>query len=181
MTIKAYVHAASKRAEIETLLDSGATENFISEDLAYQLRLPITRLHQPRPLFNIDGTKNRKGDITRYTDLEIQTREKHHWMRFFLTDLGHQRLILGYPWFAAMQPQIDWARGWLEYAHLPIVLRPRAYEPPTTIRAADSCQTTASRLAEQAFKTKEETTLPPEYQDFAKVFSEEESTRFPPS
>jgi hypothetical protein len=44
-------------------------------------------------------------------------------MRFFLTDLGNQQLILGYPWFAAMQPQIDWARGWLEYAHLPVVLR----------------------------------------------------------
>jgi hypothetical protein len=43
-------------------------------------------------------------------------------MRFFLTDLGTQKLILGYPWFAAMQPQIDWAQGWLEYAHLPIVL-----------------------------------------------------------
>ena len=76
MTIKAYVHTASKRAEIETLLDSGATENFISEDLAYQLRLPITRLKQARPLFNIDGTKNRKGDITRYTDLEVQTGQK---------------------------------------------------------------------------------------------------------
>jgi hypothetical protein len=102
-------------------------------------------------------------------------------MRFFLTDLGHQRLILGYPWFAAMQPQIDWARGWLEYAHLPIVLRPRTNEPPTVIRAADSRQTTASKLAEQALKTKEEVTLPPEYQEFAKVFSKEESTRFPPS
>jgi hypothetical protein len=80
MTIKAYIHAASKRAEIATLLDSGATENFISEDLAYQLRLPITRLHQPRPLFNINRTKNRKGDITRYTDLEIQTGSKHRQM-----------------------------------------------------------------------------------------------------
>jgi hypothetical protein len=90
MTIKAHIHTASKRAEIESLLDSGATENFISEDLAYQMRLPITRLHRPRPLFNIDGTKNRKGDITRYTDLDIQTGQKHRTMRFFLTDLGNQ-------------------------------------------------------------------------------------------
>jgi hypothetical protein len=123
MTIKAYIHTASKRAEVESLLDSGATENFISEDLAYRMRTPITRLHKPRPLFNIDGTKNRKGDITRYTDLQVQTGSKHRTMRFFLTDLGNQQLILGYPWFAAMQPQIDWARGWLEYAHLPVVLR----------------------------------------------------------
>ena len=83
MTIKAYVHTASKRAEIETLLDSGATENFISEDLAYQLRLPINRLKQARPLFNIDGTKNRKGDITRYTDLEVQTGQKKPKNRIF--------------------------------------------------------------------------------------------------
>jgi hypothetical protein len=183
MTIKAYIHAASKRAEIATLLDSGATENFISEDLAYQLRLPITRLHQPRPLFNIDGTKNRKGDITRYTDLEIQTGNKHRRMRFFLTDLGSQRMILGYPWFAAMQPQIDWARGWLEYVHLPIVLRTK--QEKTTIRAtmaeASTRQTMASKLAEQATKLKPEVTLPPEYQRFTKVFSEKASERFPPS
>ena len=128
---------ASKRAEIESLLDSGATENFISEDLAYQMRLPITRLHQPRPVFNIDGTKNRKGDITQYTDLEIQTGQKTRRMRFFLTDLGNQQLILGYPWFTAMQPQIDWARGWLEYIHLPITLR-TYQEPITRIAGADS-------------------------------------------
>ena len=109
MTIKAYIHAASKRAEIETLLDSGATENFISEDLAYRMRLPITRLKQPRPLYNVDGTKNVKGDITRFADMEVQTGAKTRRMRFFLTELGSSRLILGYPWFAAMQPKIDWA------------------------------------------------------------------------
>src|SRR6266403_451246 len=44
-------------------------------------------------------------------------------MRFFLTDLGPQQLILGYPWFAAMQPKIDWARGWIDYTQLPVVIR----------------------------------------------------------
>ena len=44
-------------------------------------------------------------------------------MRFFITDLGAQRMILEYPWFAAMQPRIDWAKGWLDYDQLPIVIR----------------------------------------------------------
>jgi hypothetical protein len=182
MTIKAYIHTASKRAEVESLLDLGATENFISEDLAYQMRTLITRLHKPRPLFNIDGTKNRKGDITRYTDLNVQTGSKNRMMRFFLMDLGSQQLILGYPWFAAMQPQIDWARGWLEYAHLPVVLRTNSR--PTnnlSIRAADSRQTIASKLAEQAIKLKPEVLLPAEYRQFAKVFSEKASEQFLPS
>jgi hypothetical protein len=103
-------------------------------------------------------------------------------MRFFLTDLGNQQLILGYPWFTAMQPQIDWARGWLEYAHLPVVLQTnKSATNDLSIRAADSRQTIASKLAEQAIKSKPEILLPTEYQQFAKVFSEKALERFPPS
>jgi hypothetical protein len=32
-------------------------------------------------------------------------------MQFFLTDLGEQKVILGYPWFTAMQPKVDWAHA----------------------------------------------------------------------
>ena len=44
-------------------------------------------------------------------------------MRFIITNLGAQRMILGYPWFAAMQPRIDWAKEWLDYDQLPIVIK----------------------------------------------------------
>ena len=58
-----------------------------------------------------------------YTDLEVQTGEQRKLMRFFLTELGPQQIILGYPWFAAMQPNIDWVKGWMDYSQLPVVLR----------------------------------------------------------
>jgi len=45
-------------------------------------------------------------------------------MRFFLTDLGHHRVILGYPWFAANQPRIDWAKGWIDASQLPVIISP---------------------------------------------------------
>ena len=32
-------------------------------------------------------------------------------------------MILGYSWFAAMQPRIDWAKEWLDYDQLPIVIK----------------------------------------------------------
>jgi len=51
-------------------------------------------------------------------------------MRFFLTDLGHHRIILGYPWFVTNQPRIDWAKGWIDASHLPVIISPP--DLPTT-------------------------------------------------
>ena len=55
-------------------------------------------------------------------DLEMQTSDQKVWLRFFLTDLANQKAILGYPWFAAMQPKIDWAQGWIDSSQLPLIL-----------------------------------------------------------
>jgi len=44
MTLKAYIHAAHRRTEAPTLLDSGATENFMSLTYAKWLKLPFKRL-----------------------------------------------------------------------------------------------------------------------------------------
>ena len=123
MSIKVYVNTSNKRAETAALLDSGATENFINTHYANWLRLPIKQLPRARKVCNVDGTSNKQGDITHFTDLEVQTGSKKVKMRFFLTDLGEQKVILGYPWFAAIQPKIDWARAWIDYEQLPVVLR----------------------------------------------------------
>src|ERR1700761_4433881 len=114
-------------------------------------------------------------------------------MRFFLTHLGdNTRLILGYPWFAAMQPRINWARGWLDYSQLPIVLTtpdtPRSvsevinkiaeiWTRRAEMRPAEERRTLASKLAQPSLQIT--TAIPREYQRHAKVFSEQEAQRFP--
>ena len=90
MSIKVYVNTLNKRAETSALLDSGATENFITTHYANWLHLPIKQLPRARKVFNVDGTTNKQGDITHFTDLEVQTGVKKIKMRFFLTDLGEQ-------------------------------------------------------------------------------------------
>jgi hypothetical protein len=192
MSIRVYIHTASKRAETPALLDTGATENFINHQYATHLRLPVKRLQNPRKVYNVDGTPNKKGEIQFYTDLEVRTGERKTNMRFFLTELGPQRMILGYPWFVAVQPRIDWAKGWIDYDQLPVVLKTQNAHQTTfsrctnlprrqrrvPIRIRRTTQTNPPQPTEQ-LRTKEETTLPYEYRRHAQVFSEQQAQRFP--
>ena len=123
MTLRFFVHSIAKRAEAVALIDSGATENFMNLKYAEWLQLPIKKMSEPRKLLNVDGTENKSGELRYYTDLQVQTGTNHTNLRFYLTELGEQKAILGYPWFAAAQPRIDWKRGWIDYAQLPVVFQ----------------------------------------------------------
>ena len=83
-----YINTSNKRAKTSTLLNSGATENFITTHYANWLWLPIKQLPRARKVCNVDGTTNKQGDIMHFTDLEVQTGAKRVKMRFFLMDLG---------------------------------------------------------------------------------------------
>ena len=101
MTVRFFVRSIAKRAEAIALVDSGATENFMNLSYAHWLRLPIKQLEQTRKLFNVDGTENKSRELRFYTDLQVQTLRTTTLLRFFLSDLGDHKAILGYPWFAA--------------------------------------------------------------------------------
>ena len=196
MSIRVFLHTSSKRAETSALLDSGATENFINEGYARWLRIPFKQLRTPREVYNVDGTPNKNGRIEFFTDLEVRTGEQRTKMRFFLTELGPQKMILGYPWFAAAQPRIDWAKGWIDYDQLPVILKTANADLFLTkvvkkrkrpareqlhiayVAFPEKRQTTASKLAEQHGKANLEP-LPKEYRRHTKVFGEKEAQRFP--
>ena len=122
MTVRFYAHSKSRQTVGEALIDSGATKNFMQLAYAKRLQLPIKDMPEPQMVWNVDGTPNKMGAIKYYMDLNMQTGSNHMTFRFFLTGLGDQ-IILGYPWMSAVQPSIDWRRGWIDHQHLPIVLR----------------------------------------------------------
>ena len=122
MQLHLFIHLSQKRAKTTALLDSGATENFISMQYAKELQLPIKHLQRPWLVYNVDGTWNKNGDIKHYTDLEMQMGDWRVWLWFFLTDLTDQKAILGYPWFTANQLKIDWVWGWINSSQLPLIL-----------------------------------------------------------
>ncbi len=107
-------------------------------------------------------------------------------MRFFLTQLGEHKAILGYPWFAAVQPKIDWRRGWIDHTQLPIVFKTedtaKARFMPRTVNKPRSIPTECILLCKAMIGTAKETDktkIPQEYAKHSKVFSEEKSQRLP--
>jgi hypothetical protein len=86
------------------------------------LQLPIKSLAYERNLLNVDRTENKSGKLEYYMDLEVQMGSDRMCMRFFLTDLGEHKAILGYSWFVAVQTKIDWKNGWINESHQPIIL-----------------------------------------------------------
>jgi hypothetical protein len=70
----------------------------------------------------VDGTENKMGQLQFYTDLDVHTGTQHMALWFFLAELETSKIILGYPWFTVVQPNIDWKRGWIDHTQLPIVI-----------------------------------------------------------
>ena len=98
-------------AEEQALLDSGASENFIDEETWKTLGIGTFTLPKPVTIYNVDGTENKQGKITRYCWLKVKRGKQEHRMRFFLTALGKDRFIFGYPFLYAFNPQVDWKEG----------------------------------------------------------------------
>ena len=158
-----------------------------------RLCLPVKRLTTPRKIYNVDGTLNKKGDILFYTALEVQIGEKHINMKFFLMDLGPQQMILGYPWFAAMQPKIDWAWEWIDYTQLPVVIRaPNSHQAAFVLKMMrDKGGREQSLLVKKGTKVPTppvappkkvvKITLPQRYRQHAQVFSKQSAQHFPQS
>jgi hypothetical protein len=131
-------------------------------------------------------------------------------MLFYLTNLGEDRTILGFPWLAAFNPKINWADGTIEDLPLHITSKAAASQKPkpATKRGGKGRRTTAKHeekeqilmipleyeainkttistdLAAKQAEGKEAKSwselVPPPYHQHAKVFSKEEAKRLPP-
>ena len=59
-------------------------------------------MENPQKLQNADGSPNTEGGLKYFTELEVVTRETPHLLHFYIADMGPDDLVLGYPWFTAM-------------------------------------------------------------------------------
>jgi hypothetical protein len=94
-----------------TLLDSTVTEIFLDKQVWRELKIGRFKLCKLLTIHNVDGTKNQQGKIEHYCWLKIRHQDKTIWMKFFLTNLGKDRFILGYLFLFVFNLDVDWQRA----------------------------------------------------------------------
>ena len=108
MDILFKLHTVRKTTEERALLDSRAIENFLNEETWKRLRVGRFKLAKPLTVHNVDGTENRWGKIDSFCWLKIRYQDHIARMKFYLTSLGDDSFILGYPFLYAFNPDVDW-------------------------------------------------------------------------
>jgi len=100
-------------SEVDALIDSGATDNFISPTVIKRFNIPTQILAKSLPIRNVDGTPNKIGAITQAVDLALRFKGTRT-QTFYVIDLGDDHMLLGMPFLKATNPNIDWTNGTCE-------------------------------------------------------------------
>jgi hypothetical protein len=109
VSISLPINIGSSKRTIETLIDSGTGGLFIDQN--YAKNFDINYVDKLVKAYNMDRTENKRGTINAYVELKFSLGERKFKERFYVTGLGKQRIILGFPWLHKHNPIIDWKKG----------------------------------------------------------------------
>jgi len=104
---------------IKALLDSGATGMFMNKRMAARYRFKLQKLKRPIAVRNVDGTNNSGGAITYQVEANVYYKGHIERMRMDVCDLGKTEIILGMPWLATHNPEINWETGEVKMTRCP--------------------------------------------------------------
>ena len=145
--------------------------------------------------------------LSKYVDLAIRTGQQEETMRFLITSLGNEDLILGYPWLMTFEPQFNWTNEVINTRYLPVVIRSLDWtslkicptittlttqdlKPPLSMiqqleiheelkQETNAWANISTELAQKARQYTQRVEIPAHYQQFTKVFDEVMSHRLP--
>ena len=104
---------------VKALLDSGATGMFVDRKFAERHRFKLDKLEKPLIVTNVDGSNNSGERITYKIKCNVYYRGHQERMRFDVCNLGRTEVILGMPWLAVHNPEIDWEKGEVKMTRCP--------------------------------------------------------------
>jgi len=104
---------------VDALLDSRVIELVMSKEFARKHRFRRIKLKRPIYVRNINSTLNYARPIVDIVKVEIYF--KRHKKRTLIDVIGGQKweVILGMPWLACHNPEIDWRTGEVQMTRCP--------------------------------------------------------------
>src|SRR6266704_2466914 len=88
MHVPVSIRTSNAMADTRALVDSGATDCFMSETFVRRMKLGKRPLQKPRRIWNIDNMPNQAGSITHYVNLDVQTNNERRTIQFLITNIG---------------------------------------------------------------------------------------------
>jgi hypothetical protein len=136
MRVPVTLQMMQKKIPIEAFLDCRANECFVSQRFIDEHWLGVRYMKTPHKIENADGSLNAGGNLHYYVDLTITTGTQSHPLHFYITDIGPDDLVLGYPWFKVMNILPDWKNGMIPDLVMIPTLGAASGKPRSTARNA---------------------------------------------
>ena len=95
-----------------------------------RLKLTTRTLAKPRKVQNVDGTPNKSGEILEAVNLLVNNNGNKASHTFFVANIGQDDFILGYPFFEATNPNVDWSGGRIEGFTTISSINAHTWQPP---------------------------------------------------
>jgi len=107
---------------VRALLDSGAMGLFMNKKLAERQGFKLEKLNKPIKVKNVDGSNNKGGSITHEVEVNMYYKGHVERVKIDVCELGKTKVILGMPWLAAHNPEINWETGEVRMTRCPPVM-----------------------------------------------------------
>ena len=104
---------------VKVLLDSSIIDLFMDRKFARKKGLKLEKLRSPLLVKNVDRTPNAGGAITYQVECNMFFKGHIERARMDVYNLGKTELILGMPWLAAHNLEIDWEKGEVKMTRCP--------------------------------------------------------------
>jgi len=92
---------------IKALLDSGAMQMFMNRQTVARHGFKLQKLERLLVIRNVDSTNNSGGAIMHQIECNVFYKGHIERIRMDICDLGKTEVILGIPWLAAHNPEIN--------------------------------------------------------------------------
>ncbi|KAF7641247.1 hypothetical protein LDENG_00287690, partial [Lucifuga dentata] len=122
LQLQATICLSNLHLPLSALIDSGADDNFLDEELARQAGIPCEALDSPLRANALDGRLLAQVKHITKPLLLLLSGNHCELIRFHLISSPQTPLVLGYPWLRKHNSQVDWSGN--KITNSPILIQP---------------------------------------------------------